>query len=259
MSISRLDYCQFLLTSPVNYTLTYFADHVSNLSHDRVNRYLRQEAVTSEDLWQEVQQTLVMSPNGYLLFDDTVLDKRHSFKIENVYKQFSGNTHTVIKGIGVVTCVYVNPETEQFWAIDYRLYDPLKDQKSKLDHAQDMLQAALQQKALNFSTVLMDSWFATKKLMKVIDELEKIYYTVVKQNRLLDETQGVEAYQRVGDLEWNEQELEEGKRVKLNGFPPNHKVQLFRVIVLPGKTEFVVTNDFNDFPFKAGYRVVCSQ
>src|ERR1700750_1416221 len=102
MPISRLDYCQFLLTSPVNYTLTYFADHVATLSHDRVNRYLRQETVTSEDLWQEVQKTLVMSPNGYLLFDDTVLDKRHSFKIENVYKQFSGNTHTVIKGIGVV-------------------------------------------------------------------------------------------------------------------------------------------------------------
>jgi hypothetical protein len=23
-----------------------------------------------------------------------------------------------------VTCVYVNPETDQFWLIDYRIYDP---------------------------------------------------------------------------------------------------------------------------------------
>jgi hypothetical protein len=241
--LSRLDYCQFLLTSPVNYTQTYFADHVATLSHDRVNRYLRQETVTSEDLWQEIQGTLVMDPDGYLLFDDTVLDKRHSFKIENVYKQFSGNEHKAIKGIGVVTCVYVNPKTEQFWAVDYRLYDPLNDQKSKIDHVREMLTAAIEQKKLSFSTVLMDSWYATQKLMKLIDEQKKIYYTVIKKNRLVDETQGVQAYQRVGDLEWSEEELGTGKRVKLNGFPPNHKVQLFRVIVLSDKTEFVVTND----------------
>lgn len=245
MLLNRLDYCQFLLTSPVNYTLTYFADHVSTLSHDRVNRYLRDDTVTAADLWCTVQETLVMSPDGYLLFDDTVLDKRHSAKIENVYKQFSGNEHKVIKGIGVVTCVYVNPSTKQFWAVDYRIYDPLTDEKSKLDHVQEMLTEAIEQKKLTFSTVLMDSWYATQKLMKFIDEQKKIYYTVVKKNRLVDETQGVEAYQRVGDLEWSEQALLDGKRVKLNGFPANHKVQLFWVTVLPGKTEFVVTNDLS--------------
>ena len=26
-SITRLDYCQFLLSSQINYTLTYFAEH----------------------------------------------------------------------------------------------------------------------------------------------------------------------------------------------------------------------------------------
>lgn len=245
MSLSRLDYCQFLLTSPVNYTLTYFADHVGSLSHDRVNRYLRKDTVTAQDLWRNVQATLIMDPDGYLLFDDTVLDKRHSFKIESVYKQFSGNEHKVIKGIGVVTCVYVNPTTQQFWAIDYRIYDPQTDSKSKLDHVLEMLLAAGESKQLSFATVLMDSWYATQKLMKNIDELGKIYYTVVKKNRLVDETQGVQAYQKIEVLDWSEQELLNGKRVKLNGFPANHKVQLFRVTALPGKTEFVVTNDLD--------------
>jgi hypothetical protein len=64
--------------------------------------------------------------------DDTVLDKRHLLNIEAVYKQYSGNERRVIKGIGVITCIYVNPETEQFWATVYRLYDP--DADSKLDH-----------------------------------------------------------------------------------------------------------------------------
>ena len=96
MSLTRLGYCQFLLTSPVNYTLTYFPDHVKGLSHDRINRYLAKENVTAEDLWQAVQETIVLDDSGYLLFDDTVLDKRYSSRIEAVYKQYSGNEHTVI-------------------------------------------------------------------------------------------------------------------------------------------------------------------
>ena len=30
---TRLDYCQYLLSSPTNYTLTHFADHSERFSH----------------------------------------------------------------------------------------------------------------------------------------------------------------------------------------------------------------------------------
>ena len=243
MSVSQLSYCQFLLSSPFNYTQTYFSDHVAGLSHDRINRTMASLEVTSADLWVSVQQTLTLSPNGYLLFDDTVLDKRHSSKIELVTKQYSGNAHQIIKGIGVVTCVYVNPDTEQFWAVDYRIYNPAEDGKNKLGLVEDMLQAAIEDKKLSFQTVLMDSWYATQDLMKRIDELEKIYYTVIKKNRKVDETGGLHPYQRVENLEWDEASLQVGKRVKLYNFPANHKVKLFRVTALPGRTEYVVTND----------------
>jgi hypothetical protein len=81
----------------------------------------------------------VLTPRGYLLFADTVLDKNDSFAIALVRSQYSGNAKAVIKGIGVVTCVYVNPNTDQFWLIDYRIYDPAGDGKSKLDHVREML------------------------------------------------------------------------------------------------------------------------
>ena len=42
------------------------------------------------------------------------------------------------KGIGVVTCVYVNPTLDLFWLIDYRIYDPAGDGKCKLDHVREM-------------------------------------------------------------------------------------------------------------------------
>ena len=32
---TRLDYCQYLLSTPTNYTLTHFAEHCERFSHDR--------------------------------------------------------------------------------------------------------------------------------------------------------------------------------------------------------------------------------
>ena len=51
---------------------------------------------------------------AYLIFDDTVLKKSFGPKIEVARKQWSGNKKGVIGGIGVISCVYVNPETECF-------------------------------------------------------------------------------------------------------------------------------------------------
>lgn len=34
-------YCQYLLSTQLNYTCTYFADHMQGLSHDSVHRFLR--------------------------------------------------------------------------------------------------------------------------------------------------------------------------------------------------------------------------
>nr|VFJ89556.1 MAG: hypothetical protein BECKH772A_GA0070896_100161 [Candidatus Kentron sp. H]VFK04732.1 MAG: hypothetical protein BECKH772A_GA0070896_104531 [Candidatus Kentron sp. H]VFK05248.1 MAG: hypothetical protein BECKH772B_GA0070898_105551 [Candidatus Kentron sp. H]VFK08997.1 MAG: hypothetical protein BECKH772C_GA0070978_105671 [Candidatus Kentron sp. H] len=36
--ITYSDYCQYLLVSQINYTLTDFADHSEHFSHDRINR-----------------------------------------------------------------------------------------------------------------------------------------------------------------------------------------------------------------------------
>lgn len=97
-----------------------------------------------------------MNERGYLLFDDTIIDNGHAHKIEIVRRQHSGNAHGVIKG--VEACVYVNPETGQYWVTDYRIFDPDSDGKSKLDHVREIFDRSLAHKKLRFSTVLMDSW-----------------------------------------------------------------------------------------------------
>jgi hypothetical protein len=249
--VSRLDYCQYLLVSQINYTLTNFADHAERLSHDAVNRYLRGERITPRLVWDNVRAQVVAVERGYVIFDDTVLDKNYSHSIELVRRQYSGNAHGVIKGIGVVTCVYVNPDSDQFWLIDYRIYDPEGDGKTKLDHVREMLQNAVYDKCLPFQAVLMDTWYATKDLMLYIESLRKIYYCPLKDNRQVDETQGKQPYRRVDALEWSEAELEQGKRVKIKGFPKEHKVQCFRVAVTTNRTDYVVTNDLAQDSTKA--------
>ncbi len=241
--VSRLDYCQYLLVSQINYTLTNFADHCERLSHDAINRYLRGARITPRLIWDNVRAQLLLTERGYVIFDDTVLDKNYSHAIELVRRQYSGNARAIIKGIGVVTCVYVNPDTDQFWLIDYRIYDPEGDGKTKLDHVREMLQNVVSEKDLPFQAVLMDAWYATKDLMLFIEALQKIYYCPLKDNRQVDDSQGAQPYRRVDALAWSEAELEHGKRIKIKGFPKDHKVQCFRVAVTTNRTDYVVTND----------------
>ncbi len=253
--VTRLDDCQYLLVSQINYTLTNFADHCERFSHDAINRYLRGERITPRLVWEQVRGHVVATAQGYLVFDDTVLDKSASLAIELVRRQYSGNAHAVIKGIGVVSCVYVNPSLDQFWLIDYRLYDPAGDGHGKLDHVHEMLINIVHQKRLPFYAVLMDTWYATKDLMVFIESLRKVYYCPLKDNRQVDDSDGQRPYGRVDALSWREPEVAHGKRIKIKGFPKDHKVRLFRVEVSTHRTDWIVTNDSTQNSTKATQEV----
>jgi len=241
---TRRDYCQFILSTFINYTQTYMAEHQPIFSHDAINRYLMEDDVSPTAVWQSVGHLVRRSGNACLIFDDTVLDKRHSFKIELVRSQYSGNEHGIVKGIGVVNCVYVNLDTGEYWIIDWRVYDLDGDGKTKLDHVRDMFDDASQAKNLPFRAVLMDSWYATKDLMMHIDKAGKVFYCPLKTNRKVDDSQGLNPYKAVSDLDWFGEEMLRGKLVKIHGFPRDYKVKLFRVAAT-NRTEYVATNDLS--------------
>jgi len=108
------------------------AEHLKSFSHDAINRHLEGQKRSPRLLWEQVQPLLEPDPDAYLIFEDAVLDESFGPKIEVARKQWSsGNKKGVIRAMGVASCVYVNPETEHFWLIDYRLFDPDTDGKSK--------------------------------------------------------------------------------------------------------------------------------
>ena len=65
----------------------------------------------------------------------------------------------------------------------------------------------------------MDTWYATKELMLLIEGMGKRYYCPLKSNRQVDDSGGERPYQRVDSLDWSEEDLERGKLIKIKGFP----------------------------------------
>ena len=235
-------YGQFLLSSQINYTCTYLADHLGALSHDNVRNFLATAIIRPRSVWQAIRHSFIGSSQGYLLFDDTVLSKIHSRKIELVRSQWSGNVHGIIKGIGVVNCVYFNPLTKQFWLLDYRIYAPDSDGKTKIDHVMDML-ASVKNRSIDYRYVLMDSWYAVTEIMKYVIGEQKVFYCPLKTNRKADDSGGQQGYMQLKELQWSEAELIHGKVVKLQKMAKDSRFKLFRVVLSTERTDYIVTND----------------
>lgn len=236
-------YCQYLMSSINNYTATNLSDHYEGLSHDSVTRFLKGAELTPSLLWKMVEPLLIQDPQGCLIVDDSVMDKSHSHKIDGVHLQYSGNAHGLIKGIGVVNLLYYNPVAERYWLIDFRIYDMEKDGKTKLDHMNEMLSLA-NERGIVYRTVLMDTWYATSQVMVRLQNENKLFYCPIKANRKVDDSNGKDPYKGVEKLSWSEDELKQGKTIKIWKTSKHMKVKLFRVTI-SNRTEYIITNDLS--------------
>ncbi|MDZ7955690.1 MAG: hypothetical protein RMY27_32260 [Nostoc sp. DedQUE09] len=61
------------------------AEHLEQISHDKINRYLKNEKLTPRLLWDNVKDIVQVSDSAYLVFDDTV--RRYSIRHRNRDKQ----------------------------------------------------------------------------------------------------------------------------------------------------------------------------
>ena len=241
-----LHYCQYLISSQINYTFTNLAEHLHSWSDDTIRRRLKKEKITGRMVWESVKNHIEPDEDAFVIIDDSVLDKNYSYEIESVQYQYSGTEHKVIKGIGIINIVYVNPKSGKFWIVDFRVYNKILDGKTKIDHVKDMLTNLVHHKKLPFKTILMDTWYSSQELMKYIDvDIKKIYYCPLKENRLVDDSGGKEKYKKVNELNWSEIELAKGKMIKIKNFPADKKVKLFRVTATDSRTDFVCTNDLS--------------
>lgn len=119
--ITKQQYVEYLTSTPINYTCSNLAEHLEGISHDVISDYLTRERNTARHVWELAQHLIDDSPSAFLLIDDSVQDKRYSRKIELVKRQYSGNEHGVVAGIGVVNLVHSSGAEGDFYPIDYRI------------------------------------------------------------------------------------------------------------------------------------------
>jgi hypothetical protein len=238
--ITKKQYVEYLLSTPFNYTCTNLADHLDGVSHDVVNDFLRQERWRPHQLWELVQGRIEDKPDAFLIADDSVQDKRYSRFIELVKYQYSGAEHQLVNGIGVVNLVHSNGQAGDFYPIDYRVYAPEVDHKSKNDHFREMFLQAVDHKGLQARTILFDAWYASAENLKVIHRRHWTFFTTLKSNRLVSLSKE-DGYIHLEDIDWTRERQEQGLIVKLKEVP--FKVRLFKVVAATGDIDWVITND----------------
>ena len=237
--ITKQQYVEYLISTMANYTASHLAEHLDDVSHDVVTDYLGRERLTSRSLWELVRNLISDGPEAFLIVDDSVQDKRYSRFIELVKHQYSGAEHGLVRGIGVVNLVHSCGLAGDFWPLDFRIYAPDADGKTKNDHFREMLVRAVGDKGLQAKTILFDSWYAAADNLKLIHRLNLVFFTTLKENRLVSLSKE-DGYIHLDQIEWTPERLQDGVLVKLKEVP--FKVRLFKLVATNGDIDWVITN-----------------
>ena len=237
--ITKQQYVEYLICTVGNFTGTNLAEHLDQVSHDTITDYLQKERLTARSLWELVDGLILDSPSAFLIVDDSVQDKRYSRFIELVKLQYSGGEHGLVRGIGIVNLVHSAGARQDFYPIDYRIYAPDQDGKTKNDHFAEMVRNAISDKGIQAKRILFDTWYASADNLKLVDRLGLTFFTTLKSNRMVSLSKEA-GYIHLDQIEWTPEQLENGLMVKLKEVP--FKVRLFKVVATNGDIDWVITN-----------------
>ena len=232
--LTQTAYIEYLLSTPTNYTCTHLAAHLPDASHDQVNRFLRNSRLPVSQLRELVQPLLHDSPEAFLLVDDSVQDKKYSRFIEVAKRQYSGNAHGMVTGIGLVNLVHSSGHTGDFLPLDYRVYAPEEDQLTKNDHFLAMFDQVVAEGKVLARTILFNSWYAGSTNLKRIHRAGWTFFTTLKSNRLVSSTKG-SSDQSLDSLDPPPRGWSQGVEVRLKEVP--FGVKLFKLVATNGDVE----------------------
>jgi hypothetical protein len=227
---SRELYCKFLEVTSSRYSaqsLSEVAPEAVALSHDSISRWLKTEKVQPKDLWEAARKE-VANRAGILVFDDVVINKSRSQKMDLVNWQYSGAEHGVVRGIGVVNALW-QVSREEYTPVDYRIWNPPEDGKTKNNHFRDMLSSA-KNRGLEPEMVVADSWYSSLDNLKSIRSHGWDWVVGLRSNRLVNK-----AHIQLGKLDIPDDGLE----VHLKGYG---WVKVFRFEGKNGRTDYIGTS-----------------
>ncbi len=240
---NKESYIQYLIATVNNYTCTNLAEHLDDavtVSHDTICDFLATAKLTPRGLWNVTRTLIQDGPESYLILDDSVQNKEYSKKISLVKLQYSGAEHGLVRGIGVLNLLHTTGAGHEFYPIDYRVYDPTGDGKTKNEHFREILTRAFADKGLQARYILFDSWYASVENLKYLQRQGRIFITTLKSNRKVSLSKA-EGYVHLDEIDWTPDRLQHGVSIKLKEVP--FRVQLFKTVATNGDVEWVITNE----------------
>lgn len=195
-------YSDYLLASFRMATATGLSELTDQaLSHDKISRFLGQEAFTQKDYWRCIKALVrkVEHPEAIIKIDDTIEEKPHSTENEVITwhwdhskKPKAGHT----KGINILNFLYQSPlgiEIPVTFEI-VRKSEAYVDTKSgkikkrsprsKNEMLRDQLYAVHKYNRVPFRCVVWDTWFSAKENFDFVHyELKKYFIGALKHNR----------------------------------------------------------------------------
>jgi hypothetical protein len=154
--------------------------------------------------------------------------KAEDGKTDLVRWQYAGSKHDITKGIGVVNALW-QVSKDNYIPMDYRVWNPPEDGKTKNDHFQDML-AAARQRQLTPEMVVADSWYSSLKNLKAVRSHGWDWVMGLRSNRLVGKP-----HQQLKALDIPE----EGLLTHLKGYG---WIRVFRFVTKHGRTDFIGTS-----------------
>ncbi|MFA5870133.1 MAG: transposase, partial [Candidatus Bathyarchaeia archaeon] len=199
-------------------------------AHDAFTRLLKRQPPDTGALWREAQ-TVVNREKGFMVLDDTTLDKPYAEKMDLVTYHWSGKHHRVVKGINLITLLWTDGEA--LIPCDFRVYDKPMGGHAKNESFRDMLVSA-GERGFKPGCVLFDSWYSSLGNLKTLRGLGWRWLTRLKANRLVNPDGS--GYVPVSELAIPP----EGREVHLKGYGV---VRVFRSFSRDGEAEHWATGD----------------
>lgn len=232
------EYIQAILHLEHRFSSSFIAKHMS-VSHDTISDYLNSADSRPAGLWKRTQGLIQDSPQSYLLIDDSVISKPYGPHIELSKNQYSGATHSLVNGINTVNLVHVNRDGDTAFPIDFAIYCPDVDGKTKNDIFRELI-ARSKDRGIQAKTVLFDSWYASVENLKFLQNNGYIFYSTMKSNRKIS-LSPADPYTPLDQYDWGDLDPMGGVLVKLKELP--FKLWLFKVVTKKGDIDWIITND----------------
>lgn len=175
-----LSYSKALLQAPWRFTLVYLSS-LSATSHDFLTRGLQKKYSWKQLL--EIFLSNQLLAEGYLIIDETDIDKSFAEKIQGLSWIFSHRKNKYIYGYHVVVIAWTN--TKVTIPLAWKIYR--KDSgKTKIDLAMELITYCLFTLKIQPHAWLFDSFYASERLLKYLIQHHQVFHSQLPKNRTLD-------------------------------------------------------------------------